>query len=449
MAHYLKMNGAAFDHSIASNKVQMLSTTESELNSASRCARAVMGYRHLLNEMPTRHQLVTATLVEGDNSACVTICNNPGSLSDATKHMKRSALYMREVVVRQQIKYQWGPTRLLQSDAGTKQLTEKLHTQHIVELGGKAQGLGWKRYKFHQLKHQPYETMLAKEEQDRRRASRNASATSADHPDGESVVGGASLRKQKRKRPAETENVDQDVQMQDHTHFINRANLPAKERSLLLAQILGFMSNKNLHKLQHCVKGMTYPGGIGNHSFLAALRAGFPKKSQKNLHDDDDFTRVYEPCEHLCVDSFELSVQTIHGGRYVYVFTDAKRSKKRWAMLARARAHYPRVLTRLLGKVRALGWEVKCIRSDGAGELVGEPARQVMDHHCIALEESSPHRPEENGSSERAVRAITEKARALMLNAPHLPASCGGLAVLHASALLEFHTFDVDAEDAI
>ena len=200
------------------------------------------------------------------------------------------------------------------------------------------------------------------------------------------------------------------------------------------------MGNAKLIKLQECMKGFEYPGGIQNHSFLAQLRAGFPKKTQKNLRDEDDEQeRVYEPCEHLCVDSFELSVQTIHKGRHVYVFTDAKCSKKRWALLAQAKAHYPRVLLRLLGKVRALGWEVKCLRTDGAGELVGEPARQVMDQHCIALEESSPHRPEENGSSERTVRAITEKARALMLNAPHLPASCGGLAVLHASALLEFH----------
>ena len=146
------------------------------------------------------------------------------------------------------------------------------------------------------------------------------------------------------------------------------------------------------------------------------------------------------------MDSFELSVRTIHGGRYVYLFTDAKCSKKRWALLARSKAQYPRVLIRLLGKVRALGWEVKCLRTDGAGEMVGEPARQVMDQHAIALEESSPHRPEENGSSERAVRAITEKARALMLNAPHLPASAGGLAVLHASALLEFQPFQIDVE---
>ena len=208
--------------------------------------------------------------------------------------------------------------------------------------------------------------------------------------------------------------------------------------------MLGFMRNDKLVKLKGCMRGFDYPGGLQNHTFIALLRAGFPKKSQKNLRQNThESGREYEPCEHLCVDSFELSVKTIHKSRHVYLFTDAKRSKKRWALLARAKAHYPRVLLRLLGRVRALGWEVKCLRTDGAGELVGEPARQVMDQHGIALEESSPHRPEENGSSERAVRAITEKARALMLNAPHLPASCGGLAVLHASALLELQPFEI------
>jgi hypothetical protein len=241
--------------------------------------------------------------------------------------------------------------------------------------------------------------------------------------------------------------MEQDQAEPDRVNFINFAGLKKIEKSLLQAQILGFMSNAKLVILRDCVRGFEYPGGLQNHSFLARLRAGFPKKTQKNLHNDDDESdRKYEPCEHMCVDAFELSIRTIHGGRYVYMFTDAKCCKKRWAMLARAKAHYPRVLTRLLGKVRALGWEVKCLRTDGAGEMVGEPARQVMDQHCIALEESSPHRPEENGSSERAVRAITEKARALMLNAPHLPASCGGLAVLHASALLEFQPFQVNAE---
>ena len=150
----------------------------------------------------------------------------------------------------------------------------------------------------------------------------------------------------------------------DRINFVNFARLKAKEKSLLQAQILGFMGNAKLTIIQECMSGFEYPGGLQNHSFLAKLRAGFPKKTQKNLRDDDEPSgRRYEPCEHLCVDSFELSVRTIHGARYVYLFTDAKCSKKRWALLARSKAHYPRVLLRLLGKVRALGWEVKCLRT--------------------------------------------------------------------------------------
>ena len=61
-----------------------------------------------------------------------------------------------------------------------------------------------------------------------------------------------------------------------------------------------------------------------------------------------------------------------------------------------------------------------------------------MEHHDnIQMEVSSPRQPQENGSSKRSVRAITEKARVLMMNAPHLPTACGGRAVLHASALLQ------------
>ena len=455
-AHYLKMNGGAIDHSIASNKTAVLSTTEAELSSAARCARGIMGHRNLMEEMPIPHRQDGATPMEGDCGPCVTICNNPGALSDATKHMKRYAMYARELVCHHKLAYTWTPTRFLQSDVGTKPLTALLHNQHLAELNGTAQAMAWQRYKFQLTPHKPYEAMLVCDEQRQRRKESGATAS---RPNGSEVAqkrkidqanyGSASIigGGKRARTNGEAQNQIANDSEPDQVNFVNFANLGKKEKSLLQAQILGFMSNAKMIILQDCTRGFEYPGGIQNHSFLAKLRAGFPKKTQKNLHNDDEETeRKYEPCEHLCVDAFELSIRTIHGGRYVYVFTDAKRSKKRWAMLARAKAHYPRVLTRLLGKVRALGWEVKCLRTDGAGEMVGEPARQVMDQHCIALEESSPHRPEENGTSERAVRAITEKARALMLNAPHLPASCGGLAVLHASALLEFQPFQINAE---
>ena len=111
LAHYLKMNGAAFDHSITSNKTVMLSTTEAELNAAARCGRAVMGYRNLMDEMPGHYRQDGATPVEGDCGPCITICNNPGALSDATRHMKRSAMYMRELVSQHQTTYTWTPTR--------------------------------------------------------------------------------------------------------------------------------------------------------------------------------------------------------------------------------------------------------------------------------------------------------------------------------------------------
>jgi hypothetical protein len=477
-AHYLKMNGAAVEHSITSNKLAVLSTTEAELNSAARCARAVMGHRNLMEAMPEPHRQDGPTPVEGDCGPCVTICNNPGALSDATRHVKRYAMYMRELVCQHLCAYTWKPTRFLQADMGTKALTALLHEQHLVELNGTAQASAWKHYKFNRVAHKAYEAMLARDEQNQRRIDGKATASRPRKGNGgqkrktndanlgtASGVGGDKRARTNYEAPEQTttdlENLPdagapfvtdhaptgQGQAEPDRVNFINFAALKKIEKSLLQAQILGFMSNAKLVILRDCVRGFEYPGGLQNHSFLARLRAGFPKKTQKNLHNDDEESdRKYEPCEHLCVDSFELSIRTIHGGRYVYLFTDAKCSKKRWAMLARAKAHYPRVLTRLLGKVRALGWEVKCLRTDGAGEMVGEPARQVMDQHCIALEESSPHRPEENGSSERAVRAITEKARALMLNAPHLPASCGGLAVLHASALLEFQPFQVNAE---
>ena len=455
LAHYLKMNGAAFDHSIASNKTVMLSTTEAELNAAARCGRAVMGYRNLMEEMPGHYRQTAATPVEGDCGPCITICNNPGALSEATRHMRRSAMYMRELVCHHLTAYTWTPTRFLQADAGTKVLTTLMHQQHLAELNGTAQAASWKKYKFHQTAHKPYETMLARDEQQQRRteaemerkASRGGGQkrkTDHDKVDNATRAGGGRQASAQDVATGEEPAADSGP---DRVNFVNFARLKAKEKSLLQAQIMGFMGNAKLTIVQDCMRGFEYPGGIQNHSFLAKLRAGFPKKTQKNLRDDDEpIGRRYEPCEHLCVDSFELSVRTIHGGRHVYLFTDAKCSKKRWALLARSKAQYPRVLIRLLGKVRALGWEVKCLRTDGAGEMVGEPARQVMDQHAIALEESSPHRPEENGSSERAVRAITEKARALMLNAPHLPASAGGLAVLHASALLEFQPFQIDVE---
>jgi hypothetical protein len=231
----------------------------------------------------------------------------------------------------------------------------------------------------------------------------------------------------------------------DHV-LLNLANCDDEQISVLQAQRLGFMSNKRLKMLHNLYDDFEYPADLGGHTFLANMRAGFPKASHKNQVKADE-TRIWKPCEHLCVDAFELGCLTIHGARWVFVFTDNKVTKKRFVMLARSRAHYPRVLMRLLGKVKALGWEVRVLRPDGAGELVGEAARTVMAHHDnIHLEVSSPRQPQENGASERAVRSVTEKARVLMMNAPHLPAGCGGLAVLHASALLEFHPIHVRAE---
>ena len=41
----------------------------------------------------------------------------------------------------------------------------------------------------------------------------------------------------------------------DHVNFVNVARLKAKEKSLLQAQILGFMRNDKLVKLKDCMKG--------------------------------------------------------------------------------------------------------------------------------------------------------------------------------------------------
>ena len=431
LAHFLIMNGAPFDHGISTARCATISTTDAELRAAMVLARKVKGWRLLLNEMPIRFKQDKPTTCEGDCSPAVTIVNNPGALGDATRHLKKAILFMRECVATQITCYLWTPTRFMRADIGTKALTRPLHDEHLAELSGTAQANDWKRLKDGGLQHVHYESIMARHEQEQRRAARPAKAKKG---------------KLKGNNRTKLSNLESFLKRQrDETH-LNLSACDDVQVSILQAQRLGFMSNKRMKMLRDMYEDFSYPADLKDHTFLATLRAGFPKSTHKNLEKAEEF-RVWKPCEHLCVDAFELSHRTIHGGRWGYVFTDHKASKKRFVMLARSKAQYPRVLMRLLGKVKSLGWEVKVLRCDGAGELVGEPARHVMDHHDnIQLEVSSPRQPQENGASERAVRSITETARALMMNAPHLPLGCGGLAVLHASLLLELNPIRASEE---
>ena len=437
LAHFVLINGAPFDWGIATARVVVLSTTDAELRAAMALARKVKGWRLLMNELPIRFRQDKPTKCEGDCSPAVTIVNNPGALGDATRHLKRAVLFMRECVATQETTYDWKPTRFMRSDIGTKPLTRVLHDEHLAELNGRCQANDWERLRRNGGKHIHYESLLALKEQQTLRASRGKATKT---------------KMGKRSEPnylietTELTRIEGGLKRSRDHVLLNLANCDDEQISVLQAQRLGFMSNKRLKMLHNLYDDFEYPADLGGHTFLANMRAGFPKASHKNQVKADE-TRIWKPCEHLCVDAFELGCLTIHGARWVFVFTDNKVTKKRFVMLARSRAHYPRVLMRLLGKVKALGWEVRVLRPDGAGELVGEAARTVMAHHDnIHLEVSSPRQPQENGASERAVRSVTEKARVLMMNAPHLPAGCGGLAVLHASALLEFHPIHVRAE---
>ena len=135
-------------------------------------ARKVKGWRLLLNELPIRFRQDKPTMCEGDCSPAVTIVNNPGALGDATRHLKRAVMFMRECVATQETAYDWTPTRFMPADLGTKALTKIIHDEHLFELSGRVQANDWCRLKECNTPHIRYESLLALKEQEMWREER-------------------------------------------------------------------------------------------------------------------------------------------------------------------------------------------------------------------------------------------------------------------------------------
>jgi len=85
--------------------------------------------------------------------------------------------------------------------------------------------------------------------------------------------------------------------------------------------------------------------------------------------------------------------------------------------------------------VMAIQYVVRVVVLDNASDLVSEEVRDMASEYGFVLRPASPYTPQGNSTAENTVQIICTITRALMLGAPHLPASRWGLAAKKASLI--------------
>jgi hypothetical protein len=108
------------------------STTESEMNAASDTAKEVIALRHLSNDLNNFQP--KSTVIFEDNSACISIANNPSS-HGRTKHFDVVQLWVRERIAIGDIVLQYINTNENTADVFTKALARSKFEHHRRGLG--------------------------------------------------------------------------------------------------------------------------------------------------------------------------------------------------------------------------------------------------------------------------------------------------------------------------
>jgi hypothetical protein len=113
-----------------------------------------------------------------------------------------------------------------------------------------------------------------------------------------------------------------------------------------------------------------------------------------------------------------IQTPSLHQNRYAIHFTE-QRSRYRWIYFVKDKDQIPSRIIEFYNLVLALGYQLRCLRSDNGTEFVNDGLIQFAKDKLI-LRTSPPHCPQAMGVSERFNRVLGEKTRAI-LKARRLP----------------------------
>jgi hypothetical protein len=220
--------------------------------------------------------------------------------------------------------------------------------------------------------------------------------------------------------------------------------LNAEEQALIQMQRYGFPPTKLLKQMakEQVVQGMSFPDSmVDNEAFMQKVKGRFRRQTHKQEISWDPGIRFWPPLFFVHCDALQLSVAGPDGSKLAYCFFDKHCSRFRMVFPVTSKSLFWKVLQKMILRVRSYGRNVGILQTDGAAEMVGEKAQEILDLYGIRPLESSPYAPQENGAAESCVREVKDLARVLMANARHLPDQMGMEAVVHAANLLNLRAF--------
>ena len=104
-------------------------------------------------------------------------------------------------------------------------------------------------------------------------------------------------------------------------------------------------------------------------------------------------------------------------------------------MLYSKKSQFPIILKRFILGVYALQWRIRIIRASDSEIVDNGEVEVICADHEIVIQPTSQGTPEELGRAEKAVGDTTRRARAMLLSAPHLPASLWGAAWVYSGVI--------------
>ncbi|KAL1955685.1 hypothetical protein VTO42DRAFT_8230 [Malbranchea cinnamomea] len=105
------------------------------------------------------------------------------------------------------------------------------------------------------------------------------------------------------------------------------------------------------------------------------------------------------------------------GTRYFMLITDDA-TRFRWVYFLKTKAEAPTRLQKWIEFIKNLGFRPPAyIRSDVGGEFRSSEGQRLLQEQGIIWEPTAPYSPEQNGVSERGIRTIMARTRAMLLDA--------------------------------
>jgi len=417
------LNGGPVTCGVKKIESQMTSSGHAEVAGQNENMKNCIGVLEILRDpcMPERTKIGGTPILIGDNIACVKACTSLGTLTAMVRHVEKQCLYVREQIAMQKARMIWWPTNDMMADIGTKAVGKIKFHRHKPELTGAACAEAVTAGKVaHGQNYEPYST---------------------------SKEGASRFEPKNKKKDVRTVAYLREhlKEITERLHALQKLGpMGVEKQALVQIQRQGFPPVKLLRKMakEQVIQGLIFPESMANNEqFLQKLEGRFRKDASKSEDSWDPGMRTWQPLFYMVCDCMELSVADANGCRFAYIFYDAKCSRYRFVYPVQRKSLYWKVLQKMILRCRSYGWTVGVLKTDGAKEMVGQNAQDILELYGVRPLESSPYTPEENGHAEACVREIKDLARVLMANAKHLPDQLGMDAVVHAANLLNMRGF--------